>query len=446
MTITCIAFLALSIVFCLPIIEDTKEKAQGMNSTDLILQVFEEEGSILREVYVDTTGSVTFAVDKHYASVVKKLDEKGHVVSEFYFGANNEPVSMYNGQFGVLRKYDEKGHEIKVTYVDEEGYPKWILPGYVGRAKEYNEDGQCIRIINLDFQGNPVNSSDGIAVEERALDEEGHLQKVMYFDVHGAPATNALGQFGEAYAYDEQGRKYKTTYLDSEGNPAPNTDGYTVLQKTYKADNTTDAELYFDANEQPVKLSHGEYGVRRENGRRYYLTKTGKVNYLLSLDELLHTNTLLSILVGCVLCVCAAFLPKTLQGVFLLLYVVFIIYMTLLYRAGGDPEGQFELFWSYKEFFSDRSMRIELFQNIWLFVPLGALLYYSIQKRWVLLMPLLFSIAIEAIQYFTGRGLFEFDDMISNGLGGCYGFWFGKLASEIRNRVRSHEKSKSLPI
>ncbi len=122
---------------------------------------------------------------------------------------------------------------------------------------------------------------------------------------------------------------------------------------------------------------------------------------------------------------------------FLLLYAIFIIYMTLLYRQGGNPTGQFVLFWSYKGFFSDRSMRVELFQNIWLFVPLGALLYYSIQKRRALIVPLLFSAVIEMIQYFTGRGLFEFDDIISNGLGGCYGFYLGKAVSEMRKRAMS---------
>lgn len=112
----------------------------------------------------------------------------------------------------------------------------------------------------------------------------------------------------------------------------------------------------------------------------------------------------------------------------------------MLYRVGGNSEGQFELFWSYREFFRDRSMRIELFQSIWLFVPLGALLYYSIQKRWVLLVPFLFSIIIETIQYFSGRGLFEFDDMISNGLGGCYGYLVGKLVSEMKSGAMSLRK------
>lgn len=469
--IICIAYLVLSIFICFPEHKNSDTEIQGMNSSELFLKIIEEDNFRI-EKYVDADGNIVLAADKNYAMVIKHINEKGNVVSEFYFDEEDVPVSMPDGQYGILRKYDEKGHEVKQTFVDAEGRPMWIKSGYVsvlkeydkngnevkdvyvdlndnpvfgnngyaGRVKEYDKEGQCIRIINLDILGDPVNSSAGIAVEERVLDEDGRVQTVMYFDVNRKPVANILGQYGETYAYDEHERKCRITYLDVEGNPAPNIYGYTILQKTFKANNSTETDMYFNADGKPMKLSHGEYGVRWDNGRQYYLTKTGKVNYFLSLDELLHANTLLAILIGAVLSVFGVCLPKPLQVVLLLLYAVFIIYMTLLYRTGGDPEGQFELFWSYKEFFSERSLRIELFQNVWLFVPLGAMLYYCTQKQWVLVVPLLFSIVIEAIQYFTGRGLFEFDDIISNGVGGCYGFWIGKLALEMRNRIMSLKK------
>ncbi len=470
--IVCIVFLLMSIFCCFPEHKEMTAEIQGVNSSELLLQAT-DEGNVRREVYEDAEGNITFAIDKHYASVVKQLDENGCVISEFYYDENGMPVAMSSGEYGTMRKYDEQGNEIELTYVDAEGNPIRISSGYVsvlkeydengneiksvyvdgdlnpvyriegyaGRSRKYDENGRCIRITNLGTQGNPINSVAGISVEERTLDEEGRLQTVVYFDRDGEPAANTLGQYGEAYEYDEKGRRYKTTYLDKEGNAALNKDGYAILKKTFKADDSTDTEMYFDVNDQPVKLSHGEYGIRRENGKKYYLTKNGNVNYLLSLDELLHANTLLAFLAGAALCLLAVFLQKSLQVVLLLLYVIFIVYMTLLYRAGGNPEGQFELFWSYRDFFRDSSIRVELFQNIWLFVPLGALLYYSIQKRWVLLIPFLFSIVIETIQYYSGRGLFEFDDMISNGLGGCYGYFMGKLLLELRNRIMSYKNS-----
>ena len=66
-----------------------------------------------------------------------------------------------------------------------------------------------------------------------------------------------------------------------------------------------------------------------------------------------------------------------------------------------------------------------LINNIWLFVPFGTGLYRNIKKKWVLLVPLLLSMAIEITQYITGLGIAEFDDVFGNTLGG----WLGILAT-----------------
>ncbi len=78
------------------------------------------------------------------------------------------------------------------------------------------------------------------------------------------------------------------------------------------------------------------------------------------------------------------------------------------------------MFWSYRQFLSSPSLRQSIINNIWLFVPLGALLYKPGSKRF--LIPFLLSIAIEVTQYLTGIGLCELDDVFSNGLGSIIGY------------------------
>ena len=70
-------------------------------------------------------------------------------------------------------------------------------------------------------------------------------------------------------------------------------------------------------------------------------------------------------------------------------------------------------------------MRAGVINNICLFVPLGTGLYRIFQKKWVLLIPFVFSVLIETTQYITGLGIAEFDDVFGNTLGG----WIGVLAS-----------------
>ena len=54
-------------------------------------------------------------------------------------------------------------------------------------------------------------------------------------------------------------------------------------------------------------------------------------------------------------------------------------------------------------------------------------------KAWSFLLNLLLSAAIETIQYFTGFGLAELVDIISNGLGGLIGFGLGYARKRLIN-------------
>ena len=80
-----------------------------------------------------------------------------------------------------------------------------------------------------------------------------------------------------------------------------------------------------------------------------------------------------------------------------------------------------DLFWSYRLFFISPVMRLQILNNIWLFVPLGAMLYRLWPRGYVVLIPVLLSLGIETLQLVLGRGLFETDDIISNSLGGLIG-------------------------
>ena len=66
-----------------------------------------------------------------------------------------------------------------------------------------------------------------------------------------------------------------------------------------------------------------------------------------------------------------------------------------------------------------------MINNIWLFVPLGTGLYRIFQKKWVLLISFVMSVAIELTQYITGLGIAEFDDVFGNTMGG----WIGVLVA-----------------
>ena len=126
-------------------------------------------------------------------------------------------------------------------------------------------------------------------------------------------------------------------------------------------------------------------------------------------------------------------------AVLTVLYLTFIVYMTLMYRAEGESRARFELFWSYRQFFDSAILRLEILNNIWLFIPMGAMLSQFMRGWKAVLCALLCSAAVEIVQYYTGLGLCELDDVVSNTLGAATG---AVLAAGI-NRIR-HRKQPGL--
>ena len=92
-----------------------------------------------------------------------------------------------------------------------------------------------------------------------------------------------------------------------------------------------------------------------------------------------------------------------------------------------------ELFWSYKRAFAgDKGLAVEIVLNMVMFLPMGFLITYVIEfiaayvrkrgfrkavVRLSLLVGLVCSAAIEVLQLLLHRGLFEWDDMVSNTIG-----------------------------
>ncbi len=118
-------------------------------------------------------------------------------------------------------------------------------------------------------------------------------------------------------------------------------------------------------------------------------------------------------------------LKKTIIAVVFAAYCGFILYLTVLSRHPGQGKMDLRFMWSYREYLAGNKDRkkdvIQNLQNILLFVPFG---FFHPVKKWAVVIGsgLLFSLAIELLQYFGGYGLAELDDLICNTLGAAIGF------------------------
>ncbi|MBO5520651.1 MAG: VanZ family protein, partial [Eubacterium sp.] len=130
-----------------------------------------------------------------------------------------------------------------------------------------------------------------------------------------------------------------------------------------------------------------------------------------------------------------------------LLYLYTVIWFTVLRRSTSYEAAEFELFWSYKEWLTGNGeLGREILANMVMFVPFGFLLSVllpTLRRRRrivvVFVAALFFSLTIEALQLFLMRGLFEWDDLVSNTAGALAGAFLYGIAEKLL-RKRRHLK------
>ncbi len=444
-----LAFILASILFLLP--DASVDHDSGFTSSELGVKATVEE-NVTNTSYVNSDGAIADAIDMGYATVQRTRNADGQVTEEVYLDAAGTPVERYSDYYGISYEYNDDSVVIRYLGADKQpmmigaGYstivrtlvdgkatdgfyydlnmqPIQCTGGYYGLHRGYDGQGLNCAITYLDKNRQPVSCTAGYAIKTYQRDPDGTVIGERYFDTEGNPVKSSLGQYGALHQRDAQGHISQITYLGADGNPVPTTAGYTILKRTYHRDGTADTDMYFDADGNPIVLSKGQYGIKHSGKVNLLLDKNGHV--MLCVDNVLNRFQFMVVISGCVICLLILVLPKKMSIFLTAAYVVFILYETLMFRETGDARTNLVLFSYADRFLTEQAVRVGVINNIWLFAPLGAGLYRIIQKKWVLLVPFLMSVAIETTQYITGLGIAEFDDVFGNTMGG----WIGVLAA-----------------
>ena len=214
-----------AVIFCLLFIfvVPNNENNSGDFSDHLSL-VENINGEVKRCYYVDSMGSVTFAIDKHYAVIEQHLDEFGRSIEDFYFDENNNPVKQPAGNYGLRHFYNDLNQDILIEYLDVNGNSLINTSGYVFAIRSFNNAGQVLT--------------------------------EMYYDGDKRLTTASMGESGVMYQYDSSGRRYLITYLSKEGIPIRNKMGYTSLLRIYRDDGVIDTEYYLDSKGNKIAISN----------------------------------------------------------------------------------------------------------------------------------------------------------------------------------------------
>ena len=359
--------------------------------------------------YVNSRGVLTVALDKNYATIIKTLDQDGNCVLEQYFDSHGRPAVMAAGHSALRREYNREG--------------KWVCTTY------------------LDDKLNPVVTTNGYASVHRTYNSIGEIDTVTYYDADGLPAVNYYQEYGIHYDYDSDKRLSAVTNLDAAGNSMNNKNRYAVKKYTYDSDGELYMTLYYDADGNPAKLSNGEYGYIYENGKPICIDRNG--GKIFSLRYFLLHSIVAVMVIGVLLLLLIMLSGRAVTWILLPLYLAFIAYMTIMDREAGISIITWDLPPNIYRFF----MTGEVLANIWLFVPLGAILY-KLSHMWeIVALPIALSLIIEISQLVFDIGAFQVSDLAANSLGGIVGIivcylletLFKARNSSLNSKIRTRQ-------
>ncbi len=118
-------------------------------------------------------------------------------------------------------------------------------------------------------------------------------------------------------------------------------------------------------------------------------------------------------------------------------YIFFVLWLTLIDRQFGECRAMLVPFWEFANVIKgvERSFYIkQILGNLAMLMPLGFMLpiMRKVTVKQVFVVALCFSCFIELVQYITGRGLMEFDDVFNNTVGAVLGY---KVYDVLRERI-----------
>lgn len=466
-----ILFVSLSFAFINPLSRPIQSEYR---SSDL-KQIIKREGNVERTDYLDSHGNITNAADTGYATMIKTRNSKG--VLEKYYNKKGVAISRYNGYYAILREYDDMNKNIRNTFLDQDNNACITKDGFAIEEREYNENNQLIIVKYYDAEGEPVCTAlygygrineydeNGVNIKTTYIDSLGQpmmtaqgyasvirqynsendsngkrFDNEFYYDKKGEPVSLSLGQYGVHKEYNELGQGIVSTFLDSKGQPIISTEGYTTIVRTFNIDNSIATEQYYDLEGKPFPLSEGQYGFKKSNGQTIFLNQHGEATF--NLRNLLYNKTWIVIPIVIIVLILSCVIGKKLNLLLLVPCIFTIIYLTLMFRENIGYKG-IDILHSYRNAFHDSEASMDIIRNIWLFVPLGAIIYQISSKKRILIIPFILSVLIECIQYCTHIGFCELDDVISNTIGSCLGFYVGKVTSQMILRIKKWKHSHS---
>lgn len=252
---------------------DNDEHVSGMSLE------YDENGYLMKNLYLDVDGSPMMGTSGHYGNVVKNdscgnnlwatslnedgsyyVNPAGFSIVEFKYDAvgNMTERSWHNADGSLTeediavekREYDDMNRLIYSGTFDKDGQPVKDYNGVYATRMTYSIQGNLIQRAFYDASGEQLaRSTEGIAGWTADYDDYGNEVKRQYFDERQV-RTNLKGEryAGWEASYDDMGNQLDFHFFDKNGDICMSTDDYVGVTREYDERGNKLSEMYYGIN------------------------------------------------------------------------------------------------------------------------------------------------------------------------------------------------------
>ncbi|WP_300698472.1 toll/interleukin-1 receptor domain-containing protein [Bacteroides sp.] len=204
--------------------------------------VRDKNGNTVRQLLYDLNGNL---FNGAYPAIIQQKHEKGRVIEEEYFDADNNRMPLpSHGFYKQTMRYDECGNKniITVFSLDNSGSPVVQQIRYIAHDKRRNE----IESYYCDKNGNKLMQEGGIILLRCEWDQFANQTKALFYDSNNKPMTNAEGHAGWVATYNHMKKRTSLTYIDVNGTKCENIHGVASIKTLFDKRGNPISESKYD--------------------------------------------------------------------------------------------------------------------------------------------------------------------------------------------------------
>ncbi len=282
---------------------------------------YNDEGKIIRQIYLDRHGRESLACLTHGRSIEFRAvgfggfrtlshlkhsnrlllkqgatnaitglsltrDSAGHIITEMFRNVEMMPVQDQNGIWGRRYRRDTHGRILSVEYLDRNGKPHPNREGMAGYAFTYGEGGLQEGITHICYSmaagAAPAAGGQHCASAAAICHEGGNIASICYRDAEGNLCPNAEGITRAAFRYDERGNCVEESYFGADGARSRNREGIAAKAMEYDELGRCIRESCLDTALQPCRSAEGYavvtygYDEHHHQTRREFFDELGQ--------------------------------------------------------------------------------------------------------------------------------------------------------------------------